>query len=131
MSTTDDYDSDRKPGESFSTVSLHHGQTLDSDHRARAPPIYASTSFAFEDAAHGADVSQRRAVLFLAVSFQVPVAVQQRFFSLFFTPWLLVLTFLLHFFLHFFLFSRTFFFFFLFVSRFVFNLQKSCLPFAN
>ena len=80
MSTTDDYDSDRKPGESFSTVSLHHGQTLDSDHRARAPPIYASTSFAFEDAAHGADVSQRRAVLFLAVSFQVPVAAQQRFF---------------------------------------------------
>ena len=80
MSTTDDYDSDRKPGESFSTVSLHHGQTLDSDHRARAPPIYASTSFAFEDAAHGADVSQRRAMLFLTVSIQVPVAAQQRSF---------------------------------------------------
>ena len=80
MSTTDDYDSDRKPGESFSTVSLHHGQTLDSDHRARAPPIYASTSFAFEDAAHGADVSQRRAVLFLTVSIQVPVAAQHRSF---------------------------------------------------
>ena len=29
---------------------------MDSDNRARAPPIYASTSFAFEDAAHGADL---------------------------------------------------------------------------
>jgi len=53
---TDTYDDDRKAGESFATVALHHGQTLDSDHRARAPPIYASTSFAFEDAAHGADL---------------------------------------------------------------------------
>jgi len=35
---------------------LHSGQTLDSDHRARAPPIYASTSFAFKDADHGADL---------------------------------------------------------------------------
>lgn len=33
---------------------LHHGQTLDSDHRARAVPIYASTSFAFKSAEHGA-----------------------------------------------------------------------------
>jgi O-acetylhomoserine/O-acetylserine sulfhydrylase-like pyridoxal-dependent enzyme len=55
--SADNYDDDRKPGESFATIALHHGQTLDSDHRARAPPIYASTSFAFEDAAHGADVS--------------------------------------------------------------------------
>ena len=50
------YDSDRPAGQGFSTISLHHGQTLDSDHRARAPPIYASTSFAFEDAQHGADL---------------------------------------------------------------------------
>ena len=38
---TDTYDDDRKAGESLATVALHHGQTLDSDHRARAPPIYA------------------------------------------------------------------------------------------
>ena len=50
----DDYDSDRKDGESFATVQLHHGQTLDTDNRARAPPIYASTSFAFKSADHGA-----------------------------------------------------------------------------
>jgi O-acetylhomoserine (thiol)-lyase len=51
-----DYDSDRPAGQGFSTISLHHGQTLDPEHRARAPPIYASTSFAFEDAQHGADL---------------------------------------------------------------------------
>lgn len=55
MSSAADYDSDRE-GHKFSTIMLHHGQTLDSDHRARAPPIYATTSFAFEDAAHGADL---------------------------------------------------------------------------
>lgn len=49
-----DYDSDRPEGTaSFATLQLHHGQTLDSDNRARAPPIYASTSFAFKDADHG------------------------------------------------------------------------------
>ena len=51
-----DYDSDREGGAGFNTVMLHHGQTLDPEHRARAPPIYASTSFAFEDSAHGADL---------------------------------------------------------------------------
>jgi len=52
----DNYDNDRLPGQAFSTVMLHHGHTPDSDNRARAPPIYASTSFCFEDAAHGADL---------------------------------------------------------------------------
>lgn len=52
---SNDYDSDRPDGDKgFNTLMLHHGQSLDSDHRARAPPIYASTSFAFKDAAHGA-----------------------------------------------------------------------------
>lgn len=50
------YDSDRTAGQGFETVMLHHGQPLDSDHRARAPPIYASTSFVFEDSEHGADL---------------------------------------------------------------------------
>eukprot|EP00122_Pirum_gemmata_P001346 Pgem_evm1s1203 len=49
----DTYDDDRN-GHGFSTLSLHHGQPLDSDNRARAPPIYASTSFAFKSAEHGA-----------------------------------------------------------------------------
>lgn len=52
-----DYDADRPESDpGFETISLHHGQTLDPVNRARAPPIYASTSFAFEDAAHGADL---------------------------------------------------------------------------
>ena len=50
--TVDTYDDDRDVG--FSTLQLHHGQGYDSDHRARAPPIYASTSFGFKDAEHGA-----------------------------------------------------------------------------
>tara|TARA_B110000208_G_scaffold52377_1_gene68734 strand:+ start:124 stop:309 length:186 start_codon:yes stop_codon:yes gene_type:complete len=45
---TDTYDDDRVAGAGYETVMLHHGQTLDPVHRARAPPIYASTSFAFE-----------------------------------------------------------------------------------
>lgn len=50
-----EYDTDRPEGDAgFSTMCLHHGQGLDSDHRARAPPIYASTSFAFKNAEHGA-----------------------------------------------------------------------------
>eukprot|EP01134_Creolimax_fragrantissima_P002327 CFRG2327T1 len=53
MTTGDEYDADRE-GHSFSTLTLHHGQTLDPEHRARAPPIYASTSFAFKSADHGA-----------------------------------------------------------------------------
>lgn len=56
MAAKDDYDSDRKAGEGFSTASLHWGQVMDSDHRARAPPIYASTSFGFKTAEHGANL---------------------------------------------------------------------------
>jgi len=51
MASTDDYDKDRE--QTFETQMLHHGQTLDSDHRARAPPIYATTSFGFKNAEHG------------------------------------------------------------------------------
>lgn len=54
---SDSYDADRPEGEkSFATLALHHGQGLDTDHRARAPPIYASTSFAFKSAEHGANL---------------------------------------------------------------------------
>ena len=48
------YDSDRDAGQSFNTVMLHHGQALDPTNRARATPIYQSTSFCFKDSAHGA-----------------------------------------------------------------------------
>ncbi|KNC77686.1 O-acetylhomoserine (thiol)-lyase [Sphaeroforma arctica JP610] len=51
--THDTYDEDRE-GHGFATLALHHGQPLDSDHRARAPPIYLSSSFAFKSAEHGA-----------------------------------------------------------------------------
>merc|ERR1719337_414739 len=43
-------------GEGFSTIALHHGHKLDSDNRARAPPIFQSTSFVFKDADHGASL---------------------------------------------------------------------------
>merc|ERR1719473_1384660 len=49
-----DYDADRPTGEKFDTVMLHHGQTPNSDNRACAPPIYASSSFVFDSAEHGA-----------------------------------------------------------------------------
>lgn len=49
-----DYDADRPVGSKFDTIMLHHGHTPDSDNRACAPPIYASTSFAFESTEHGA-----------------------------------------------------------------------------
>jgi O-acetylhomoserine (thiol)-lyase len=52
--TAGDYDADRPSGEKFDTVMLHHGQTPNSDNRACAPPIYASSSFHFESADHGA-----------------------------------------------------------------------------
>jgi len=41
-------------GHGFSTLQLHHGHKLDTDNRARAPPIYQSTSFCFDSAEHGA-----------------------------------------------------------------------------
>lgn len=53
----DTYDADRKKGEGFSTIQLHHGHNLKDDaNGSRAPPIYATTSFVFPDSKHGADV---------------------------------------------------------------------------
>lgn len=45
------YDADLGTG--FSTLQLHHGHKLDTDNRARAPPVFLSTSFCFKDAGHG------------------------------------------------------------------------------
>lgn len=38
----------------FDTLQLHAGQQVDQPHRARAPPIYATTSYVFNDSEHGA-----------------------------------------------------------------------------
>lgn len=40
----------------FETLQLHAGQSPDPTTNARAVPIYASTSFVFNDSAHGADL---------------------------------------------------------------------------
>ncbi|KAI0357127.1 O-acetylhomoserine ami [Trametes cingulata] len=40
----------------FETLQLHAGQEIDSATNARAPPIYASTSFVFNSSKHGADL---------------------------------------------------------------------------
>ncbi|KAF8621964.1 hypothetical protein AX15_007392 [Amanita polypyramis BW_CC] len=40
----------------FDTLQLHAGQVPDPTTNARAPPIYATTSFLFNDAAHAADL---------------------------------------------------------------------------
>ncbi|WFD33368.1 adenosylmethionine cyclotransferase [Malassezia cuniculi] len=40
----------------FETLQIHAGQTADPGSNARAVPIYASTSFVFNDSAHGADL---------------------------------------------------------------------------
>lgn len=40
----------------FDTLQLHAGQEVEGPHRARAPPIYASTSFVFNDSKHGAQL---------------------------------------------------------------------------
>ncbi|KAF9478753.1 O-acetylhomoserine ami [Pholiota conissans] len=45
----------------FDTIQLHGGQVPDSATNARAVPIYASTSFVFNDSAHGADLFGLRA----------------------------------------------------------------------
>jgi len=45
----------------FETLQLHAGQDVDPATNARAPPIYASTSFVFNDSAHGADLFGLRA----------------------------------------------------------------------
>lgn len=52
----DGYDSDRASGQGFNTAMLHHGQSYDPDHRARAVPIYMSSSFGFKSAEHGANL---------------------------------------------------------------------------
>ncbi|KAF6756733.1 Cys/Met metabolism PLP-dependent enzyme-domain-containing protein [Ephemerocybe angulata] len=45
----------------FDTIQVHGGQIPDSATNARAVPIYASTSFAFNDSVHAADVFAMRA----------------------------------------------------------------------
>ncbi|KAI0919851.1 hypothetical protein AcW1_003004 [Taiwanofungus camphoratus] len=40
----------------FETLQLHAGQEVDPTTNARAPPIYASTSFVFNNSEHGADL---------------------------------------------------------------------------
>ncbi|THG97399.1 hypothetical protein EW026_g4587 [Hermanssonia centrifuga] len=40
----------------FETLQLHAGQDVDSATNARAPPIYATTSFVFNDSQHAADL---------------------------------------------------------------------------
>jgi O-acetylhomoserine (thiol)-lyase len=45
---------DFEPG--LSTRSVHAGQTADAATRARAPPLYQTTSYAFESADHAADL---------------------------------------------------------------------------
>lgn len=54
--SANDYDVDRKVGEKFDTIMLHHGHTPNSDNRACAPPIYAATSFEFENIENAADL---------------------------------------------------------------------------
>ncbi|RXW20846.1 hypothetical protein EST38_g5025 [Candolleomyces aberdarensis] len=46
----------------FDTIQLHGGQVPDPTTNARAVPIYASTSFVFNDSAHGADLFGLRAL---------------------------------------------------------------------
>lgn len=57
MSTHDFY---KEP--EFDTLQLHAGQTPDPATNARAVPIYASTSFVFNDSQHGADLFGLRAL---------------------------------------------------------------------
>lgn len=40
----------------FDTLQLHAGQEVDSNTKARAVPIYATTSYVFNDSQHGADL---------------------------------------------------------------------------
>eukprot|EP00937_MAST-01D_sp_MAST-1D-sp2_P001363 g1363.t1 len=48
------YDEGMKFG--FETTMLHSGHKLDTDNRARAPPIFQTTSFEFKDNGHGAQL---------------------------------------------------------------------------
>ena len=43
-----------KDEKGFTTIALHNGHKLDTDNRARAVPIYQTTSFEFKSAEHGA-----------------------------------------------------------------------------
>ncbi|KAJ3863446.1 Cys/Met metabolism PLP-dependent enzyme-domain-containing protein [Lentinula novae-zelandiae] len=49
----------------FDTLMVHAGQTPDAAVHSRAVPIYASTSFVFNDSAHGADLFGLRAPGFI------------------------------------------------------------------
>lgn len=49
----------------FDTIQLHGGQAPDSATNARAVPIYASTSFVFNNSEHGADLFGLRAAGFI------------------------------------------------------------------
>lgn len=49
----------KAPG--FTTLQLHAGQEVDIASNARAPPIYASTAYVFNDTQHAADVCGHRA----------------------------------------------------------------------
>lgn len=40
----------------FDTLQLHAGQPVEKPHKPRAPPIYASTSYVFDDSKHGAQL---------------------------------------------------------------------------
>lgn len=40
----------------FDTLQLHAGQEVEKPHSARAPPIYATTSYVFDDSKHGAQL---------------------------------------------------------------------------
>jgi O-acetylhomoserine/O-acetylserine sulfhydrylase len=46
----------------FETLSLHAGQEPDKSTNARAVPIYATSSYVFNDSAHGADLFALKAV---------------------------------------------------------------------
>ena len=45
---------ERKLG--FDTLQLHAGQTVDSDSKSRAVPIYQTTSYLFDNAQHAQDL---------------------------------------------------------------------------
>ena len=40
----------------FDTLQLHAGQPVEKPHQPRAPPIYATTSYVFNDSKHGAQL---------------------------------------------------------------------------
>jgi O-acetylhomoserine (thiol)-lyase len=42
-----------KDAKGFNTIALHHGHKVDTDNRARAVPIFQTTSFEFKNAEHG------------------------------------------------------------------------------